>query len=345
MSVQSILVKGPAVRVALVGAYLARRWLTPQCRLVLLPDEPNADARTMTVRPDHLRFHAELGLALETLIKEAKACLLFAPKYESASGVMKLPFLPVGGSVQGVEFQHYWLRANERQSQPDLLTFSQAIALQEADQGHAFGRVQKGASGFGLTVQSQSYARLLLGLASHLGAQVLSPEKAASVADLVFDCLGDATPAWSGSQVTLFGAPPLPGLEWQVSVNAARRFVSLSSSSSTSGAEQREYTRLSAGEAQRIADMQELLEADDPTTCDSATLRRKVELFAACGRIPNEDFEVFTQAEWLAALWQKGLRPRRYDRMADLMPEAQLMSMLAQYKDQTAAITRMKENA
>ena len=345
MSVHCITVKGPAIRVALIGAYLARRWLSPGRRLVLAPDEADAHSPALAVRPDHFRFHAELGVPLETLIKEAGAELLFAPSYQGASGPVRLPFLPIGGSISGVEFQHYWLRANRIEPQPDLVSFSQAIALEEADYRYAWDRLGKGAGGFGLTLKTQNYAAILLNLAGQLGAVTTPRAERPEDGALVFDCSGTARPSWSGSVVTLYDAPPLPGIEWQVSVNAARRFVDLSASSPHSENEQREYTRLTQAEAQRITDMQELLEAADPRACTIPTLRRKVDVFEACGRIPGEDFEVFTQVEWLAALWRSGLRPHRYDRMADLMPEEQLMSMIAQYKGQAAALTRTKENA
>jgi len=345
MSVQSMTVKGPAIRVALVGAYLARRWLSSGQRLVLAPDPSDAHSPTLAVRPDHFRFHAELGLELETLVKEAEAGLLFAPSYSGASGPSRLPFLPVGGSVAGVEFQHYWLRANGKERQDDLMSFSQSIALEEGDFRNAWDRLGQGVGGFGLTLRTENYAAILFNLAGQLGAEVVHSGEQPEESGLVIDCSGTARPSWSGSLVTLYEAPAVPGIEWQVCVNAARRFVGLCASSSQSENEQREFTRLAAGEARRIDDMQELLTSADPHACTSPTLRRKVDVFEACARIPAEDFEVFTQSEWLAALWQVGLRPRRYDRMADRMPEAQLMSMIEQHKNQVAALTRTRENA
>lgn len=345
MSRSSVFVSGPALRVAVIGAYLARRWLSPGRRLVLSPSNVEAGADILRARPDHLRFHSELGVSLDALIKEAGARPLLASYYESARDKLSLPFLPVGPAQGGVEFQHYWCRANRIVEQPDLLSFSPAIALQHVDDGPSWAHIQKGATGFGLALRQQDYVRTLLNVATQLGGVVTADEASVDENSVTFDCSGVVDPGWTGSIVALRQASALPGIDWQISVNAARRFVDMSSSSAHCASEQREYSRLAGAEARRIADMEELLCSHDLRSCVSPTLRRKVELFEACGRIPSEDFEVFSQPEWIVALWYAGIRPRRYDRMADRMPEAQLMAMIEEQKRQVQAINRMEENA
>lgn len=343
MSGERILVKGPALRVAIVGAFLSRRWSAQGRSLVLAPEGLESLLATILARPDHMRFHAEIGLKLDALIKATGAKPVFAPAYSSASGELKLPFAPIGQALGGVEFQHFWLRANGITSQPDLLTFSPSIALEEAGAKPPWETLQKSALAFGLELQTSQYVRGLLGLAASSGAVVEASGAALPSADLTIECAGTGNPSWSGGSLTLLEQTPLPGLEWQLSANAARRFVGLSAQLPNCTNEAREYTRLARQEAERIADMEALLAATDPRKTERASLRRKVELFEACGRIPTEDFEVFTPPEWLAALWGRGVRPRRYDRMADRQPQAQMMNWIAGLQRQCTNLTRKRE--
>ncbi|KEO89856.1 hypothetical protein EH31_11935 [Erythrobacter longus] len=343
MSEETILVKGPALRVAIVGAFLARRWLGNHRSLFLAPDSLDALPATILARPDHMRFQAEIGLGLDALIKAAGAKPAFAPSYKSASGPLNLPFAPIGQSQGGVEFQHFWMRANNAAPQADLLAFSPAIVLEQSDDNPSLQALQKSAPPFGLELQASQYVRGILGLAASAGAVVQAADQELPKADLTIDCAGVAAPSWAQGSLSLLEEQALPGLEWQVSVNAVRRFVALSADLSNHANEAREYTRLARQEAERIADMEALLSATDPRETERPALRRKVELFEACGRIPTQDFEVFTPPEWLAALWGRDLRPRRYDRMADRLPQAQLMNWIADLQRQCEQLNRKRE--
>lgn len=332
MSAEHIRVEGPAHRVAIVGAYLAARWLSSGRRLTLIPDARDDGTARLLARPDHLRFHSDIGLSFEHLVQHAEAKGVFAPLYASPGEPVRLPFSPIGPSQFGVEFQHFWLRANQIAGQPDLLEFCPALALEVRTRAQGPADVAKAGIPFGLDLDLVAYTRLLLKLSQAKGAHVLGAGEDAA-ADLVISCWGSAEPGWSRGTISLADTGPLPGLEWQVCVNAARRFVGLSATPTRSHPEQREYTRLARLEAGRVFDMEALLFKKDP----SDTLRRKIDLFAACGRIPTEDFEVFTPPEWLAALWSSGIRPRRYDRMAERMPQAQLLEWMARLQAQAQA--------
>ena len=337
MSAQTICVKGPALRVAIVGAVLARKWLGADRRLVVMPEDVPEAGQSLLARPDHLKLHAELELAPDQLTNTAKAKPVLAPSYLSHESSLALPFSPIGTAQFGVDFHHFWMRANGLSKQDDLLAFSPAIAIEGAEQKPSISQLVQAGIAFGLELDARVYAELLLANAKGRGADLVQPSESTDF-DLTIDCNGSNAPGWTNSVITLLSPPDLPGLEWQLCVNAAHRFVSLSSDLGETSPEQREYNRLAAHEVERIADMVALLSDADPTSTERPTLKRKLDVFAACGRIPTEDFEVFTPPEWLAALWGRGIRPRRFDRMAGLMPEAKLTEWMTGLRAQTRAL-------
>lgn len=60
-----------------------------------------------------------------------------------------------------------------------------------------------------------------------------------------------------------------------------------------------------------------------------ATLREKIELFEASGRIFREREELFTEASWLQVLLGQGVMPKAYHPMVDMLSEAELEQMLS----------------
>jgi tryptophan 7-halogenase len=59
------------------------------------------------------------------------------------------------------------------------------------------------------------------------------------------------------------------------------------------------------------------------------TLRRKIDLFAASGRLFGSDYDLFADANWTAVLLGQGITPRRHDPLADALPADQLKAQLA----------------
>ena len=90
-----------------------------------------------------------------------------------------------------------------------------------------------------------------------------------------------------------------------------------------------EFNRLTNAEAERMTDFRSLLNQADLKDCSRSALRRKIDVFTACGRIPTEDYEVYMPQEWLAALWMRELRPRRHEKLAERMPESDLLNWIA----------------
>jgi len=58
------------------------------------------------------------------------------------------------------------------------------------------------------------------------------------------------------------------------------------------------------------------------------TLRRKIDLFAANGRVFREDDELFTEESWIQVFLGQGIIPRGYDPLADIRSDAQVAQFL-----------------
>lgn len=58
------------------------------------------------------------------------------------------------------------------------------------------------------------------------------------------------------------------------------------------------------------------------------TLRRKIDLFAANGRVFREDDELFTEESWIQVFLGQGLIPRGYDPLVDLKSDAEVAQFL-----------------
>lgn len=337
MIVERICVVGPKHRVAIIGAILARRWASAGRELLLVPTGKANGQEDIIVRPDHVKFHAELGLTSDALVQSASAVPVFAVAAKSAAGGIALPFSPFGMTRSGIEFHHFWLRACKAKQQPDLTEFSLALALEGAVVRPNLAALDQLPLQYGFSMNQARYSALLLEAATSHGARIGSEPEAA---DLTIDCGSDGSePGWSSEWLTIAGGSDIPGLEWQVCVNAARRLLGFMPRLSDCANERREYTRLAGEEAERIADMRALLTDRDPQATARPALKRKIDVFTACGRIPTEDFEVFGQPEWLAALLGRGIRPRRFDRMAMAMPEQDLLQWLAALQSQIGQIT------
>jgi len=57
-------------------------------------------------------------------------------------------------------------------------------------------------------------------------------------------------------------------------------------------------------------------------------LRRKIDLFRSRGRIPSEDYNFFSRAEWIAVIKACGISQGGYDRLADREPIEQVEGWL-----------------
>lgn len=332
MTVRPIIVRGPAMRVGIIGAYLAAKALSKGKEIIL--DPKAEDDGKVLLRPDFARFHAEVGIEAKV---QGHAHSVLATTVRTHGGDVSLPFSPFGLANGGVEFHHYWKRASGLSQQPKLSAYSLALALEGRAHSTDLSRLPLVV---GARIDRSTYADLLLSEAQARGAKLMTGDVQSESPDsLVIDCSGsDHPPLWKDSLIRVASESDIDGLEALTALNAAKRLVGLAGDVSAEGAEIAEYNRLAQGEVERIGDMRELLISDDPRLVQSPTLKRKVDLFEACGRIPTEDFEVFTPPEWLAALMARGVMPRRYDRIANLMPESDLLNWLSALRQQIVQI-------
>ncbi len=330
MSGERIIIAGPLQRASIVGAILASRWARPGREVVIARDEIGT-AGTMVTRQGHQRFHSEIGLPEAVIFQQCGPRPVLAVEMPMHGGSASLPFAQFGLPRGGVAFHQFWARAASADTVPDLMEFSPAIALSSATGAINPALLAQLRLPFGLALKTAPYCELLLALAAKNSAHIAAPADAEAMdADLVIDCGPcEAKVGWSDRKLKLAADCDMPAIEWQICVNAAQRLIGLSSVLANSENEQREYSRLALAEAERIADMRALLNDNDPRETTRPALQRKVELFTACGRIPTEDFEFFSPPEWLAGLWARGLRPRRFDRMAQIVPQAELLQWLA----------------
>ena len=58
------------------------------------------------------------------------------------------------------------------------------------------------------------------------------------------------------------------------------------------------------------------------------SLLEKQALFAANGRIRQDEFDLFTESSWLQVLYGQGLSPAGYDRLADRLSDSQLAQLM-----------------
>ena len=63
------------------------------------------------------------------------------------------------------------------------------------------------------------------------------------------------------------------------------------------------------------------------------TLQRKIDLFAANGRVFREDDELFAEESWIQVFLGQGVIPRGYDPLVDLKSEAEIRTFLGNVED------------
>ncbi|MCK0127640.1 tryptophan 7-halogenase [Erythrobacter sp. F6033] len=339
MTTKRILVSGDRLGVSVVGATLAKRWLGPGRELIIAASGSSASGDELLARPEMLGFHGELGLAPDAFMRAVDARPAFAWSAQTPGGTVSIPFSPFGVGRGGVEFHHYWQRGAGIQALPDLSDFSLSLALHDAGKAVPMQQLTQLPVQFGMALNREKYAGLLLQFAQQSGARIVGEDAAGLGADISIRAGRDCKETmWSEGEIVIASSTDLAGIELQTLANAASRIAGLVGDLTDQPNERSEFNRLSKNEAARIADMRTLLAAKDLRKSASPQLTRKLDLFAACGRIPTEDFEVFKQPEWLTALRARGITPQRYDRMADRLPSDELMKWLTELRKQIVQI-------
>ncbi|MES2987223.1 MAG: tryptophan halogenase family protein [Pseudomonadota bacterium] len=158
---------------------------------------------------------------------------------------------------------------------------------------------------------------------------------------------GRRTRAWAGNVIAIGAAAalvePLHGHALQLVHNAIRRLIALFPNN-VEGPEAAEYNRITAQEADRVRDFVIAHYKTNARTGEPfweaaramsvpPELQYKLDLYASRGRMPMYDEELFDRAEWIAMLDGQGMHPRRYDAIADTVPEPAIIQHVTRLRE------------
>ena len=144
---------------------------------------------------------------------------------------------------------------------------------------------------------------------------------------------------WNGNCVALGLAggfmEPLESTSLHLVQSAVFRLLSLLPLAATGdAAAEEEFNRLSIAEFEQIRDFIILHYAanrrDEPFWRDCGTmsipdsLAHRIELFRSRGKVARHDGQLFSEASWVAIMLGQGVRPERWDPLADVMPLTEL---------------------
>ena len=166
----------------------------------------------------------------------------------------------------------------------------------------------------------------------------LSAEGGPGDAPGVFATLGRAREAWTGNCVAVGHAAavldPLTAAPLSLLYRDAERLASLVPLGSEQSVERREYNRLFADDAAHAALFTSAFYAGvdhEPTAfwqeaamSPPEALTRKLAQFESRGVLVAYDLEPFNAEDWLILHEGIGRTPRRYDRLADALPDAKV---------------------
>lgn len=330
--IRSILIKGAGLRAWLPAAFLSAHFPNGGCAIHVQLSDQNSDAQDILARPQIRRLHQKLEITEAELAKAAKARPAFVAKVETGNTSILLPFGAFGFDRDGAEFHHFFRRAQMAGHTVPLAAYNLATQLACSDVRSV--DLASGLPGvdYGYSLSVTGYTELLKGTALERGVQEVS---APAQADLTIDATAIpgkdhlTTPThWSGACLHLAAYTGVPGIELHTMLTAMELLIALLPDTAFHTCETREYDRLSHAEHQRIADMFTLLFDTGENRDPGSGLIRKQNVYEATGRIPVEDYEVFSKAEWLAAFSARNVFAREYDRLADRMDEASLLSWL-----------------
>jgi hypothetical protein len=308
------------------------------------PQEASSlDSSKITARPHIFRAHSILGIDDPMLAREAKAKPIHVTPVNLKDREIFLPFGEYGIPYLGTAFNHHWLKANKAGKAGPLSDYN--LALRLTAEGGFLGKPMEGLPfvDYGYQLSRLGYIALLKNIALKAGVAVIDEAldevktrdyvsiesvefgKRQLKPDLSF-CFGSLS---SISRETLKPldtclngyyvdtSSDLPGLGLHLLQNCVTRLLAYWPDGAFTQTEKSELQRIHLAEAQNVADMHTLLTQGPDAAAADSTLGRKCHVYANRGVIPTEDYEIFTKAEWLAALSASGLMPKQYDRIVD----------------------------
>lgn len=352
---RSIIIIGNSIEAWLPAAYLRARLPSDEYQITLIEASEdimsNGDNMSgdILARPSSKSLHHILEISEHDLGSKANARPALCANITNDAGIhINLPFGSYGIDREGAEFQHLWKFSG---SQKPLTEFNLALVMHDA--GVFLPEPPKGAPGYdyGYILDEQGYVNLLKDKANaqHIisdaidviydndGINALICDGESITADLYIDARShsDDEIAWNNNHLKIAGGfDPLDhqsGMRLYRIQMAMERLFKLWPDAEFAPIEIAEYNRLCAAQAEHVRDMNCLLQQDIEGCSDA--LIRKIKLFESRGRIAAEDYEIYSKAEWIAALSAFGIETQSYDRLAMRMsPEA-----AAQWIDQLHA--------
>lgn len=175
-------IAGGGIAGAMAALALASRLPTGSHSVTVLRDGDEADAgfgRVVATRPDIRRFHADLGVDEDALVRAGAASFTLGIAYSGWSPVRPTYFLPygdLGASIDGVAF--HLLAARLRAKGEKIALADYSVAAMMAQSGR-FARPSDdprsvlSTFSYGLHLDAASYAEALFGLARRRGATVV----------------------------------------------------------------------------------------------------------------------------------------------------------------------------
>ena len=356
---RKILIIGAGVSAWLPAAILAAR-LPATAYQITVCDTGDTRTDTLLARPYICRAHDLIGIDDAALARHAAARPVHAYKVSTKTrGSVVLPFGDFGLPFLGAGFTHYWLRAHLTGQARPLSHYNLALRLDEA--GGFLNKAPKGLPflDYGYDFPRQAYCALLKQIASRAGVRTLSgPVDGAEfnpsglienitlagtqISPDLTVCAGHpvlpdpdliSRLAQSPNGLHIQATSDMPGAALHQLQTGTMRLMSLWPGNTFTKWEKAELDRLYHAETSHIEDMTNLLENGPNMTAERPALQRKRQVFAARGRVPAEDYEVFSKPEWLAAMFASGLVPRHYDRLADRVSLEQATAMLTQIEN------------
>lgn len=337
LPLKSIAIIGNGLRAALPAAYLAARCGASETRITIIPYGNGSEEQgDVTTRPNIRHLHQLLKIPEKHILGPAQGRRLYALNVEGKSGHLSLPFGGYGEPYKGIGFTHIIKRLHGDNPKKPLADYNLNLALhamgeavpfiKQADFGYAFprhlyaGMLSHYAAQFDAKISRAPYKAFQFDAAGRVNAVETQGDK------VDVDCVVVTAPdlldarqstTWDGNRLYLPPDLALPGNETYRLHSAMERMSAFMPDQNFNTHELDEFNRLSRLEDGRINDMAILLKRGPEAANISAALKRKIDVFAQRGRIPKEDYEVFSSPEWRAALMGAGLVPQNYDRLAD----------------------------
>lgn len=328
-----IAIIGHSIEAWLPAAYLRARLPNDDYQISLIETPKNVmfSDGDILARPSSKNLHNVLAIAENELGSKARARPALAASITNDSGAhIDLPFGNYGVDREGTEFQHLWKYSA---SQKSLSEFNLALAMHK--EAVFLPAPPEGAPSYdyGYILQEEGYKNLLKSKANakHIMADTLSVKHGAHgideiicndkslCADLYIDARNiDYETAWHHNHLKITGSfnelDHQSGMRLHRIQMAMERLFKLWPDREFAAIEIAEYNRLEAAQSVHMKDMNLLLQQNVQGCSDALT--RKIKLFESRGRIAIEDFEIYSKAEWIAALSAMGIVAQNYDRLA-----------------------------